>query len=376
MPSPRAGTLNRRDFLAVAGLTAAGGAAFALTGCSPVVPAGAAATPPLATYRSRRDLQPPTVTVNTSDPRTAPGAIFLAAKGPLIIDERGEPVWYLPYTGTTLATNVTTQMLHGLPVITWWQGTIIPMGYGLGEYMIYDSSYRHRHTVRAAKGLQGDLHEFLLTQSGTAMFTAYTPLAYDLRQWGGPQRGHLLDSVVQEVDVATGKLLFEWRASDHVDPWESYAAAPTGAKNPIPYDFFHVNSIDLDDDGNLLVSARNTWTVYKIERSSGDVLWRLGGKRNSFSMGPDVQFSWQHDARWQADGTMTLFDDGAGPQVEPYSRALVLAVDETDMTASVLASYVHPDHLLATSQGSMEVLPNGNVFVGYGALPNFSEYAS
>ena len=91
-----------------------------------------------------------------------------------------------------------------------------------------------------------------------------------------------------------------------------------------PYDFFHVNSIQLLPNGNLLVSARHTWTVYEINKKAGAIVWGLGGKRSSFGFGPGANFEWQHDAHLQPDGTLTLFDNGAGPgrQHERQSRAL------------------------------------------------------
>src|SRR5262249_25318509 len=159
---------------------------------------------------------------------------------------------------------------------------------------------------------------------------------------------------VQEVDVATGRVLFEWHSADHVDVDESYAPPPPAAKgaDADPYDYFHVNSIDVDRDGNLLVSARNTRAVYKIRRSDGAVLWRLGGKRSRFRLEPAARFAWQHDARRQPDGTITLFDNEAAPPVRKRSRALVLHLDARTHRATLVRSYVHPKGLLSGSQGN------------------------
>ena len=180
---------------------------------------------------------------------------------------------------------------------------------------------------------------------------------------------------MQEVDIASGQLLFEWRSADHVDPNESYVGASAGQ----PFDYFHINSIDVDTDGNLLISARHTWTVYKIDRQSGDVIWRLGGKLSDFAMGTGTQFAWQHDARRQPDGSITLFDDGSNgskPPTESQSRGLVLDVDESAHTAALGQAYSHLGGILANSQGSMQPLPNGNVLVGWGDQPFFTEFAA
>jgi hypothetical protein len=163
--------------------------------------------------------------------------------------------------------------------------------------------------------------------------------------------------------------------SDHVSPSESYLAPSPGQ----PFDFFHINSIDVEPDGNLLISARHTWTVYKVNRQTGEVIWRLGGKRSDFAMAAGTQFSWQHDARRQADGSITLFDDGSNgskPPTEDHSRGLALAVDEANHSASVLRDYSHSGTILAMSQGSMQTLPNGNVLIGWGDQPYFTEYTA
>ena len=138
------------------------------------------------------------------------------------------------------------------------------------------------------------------------------------------------------------------------------------------WDFFHINSVDLDDDGNLLISSRSMQTVYKIDRS-GKILWRLGGKSNDFDIGPGADFAWQHDARRQPDGTLTIFDNGATPAVEKLSRGLILELDEQAMTATLLRQYTHPK-ILSGSQGSVQLLANGNVFVGWGEAPHVSEF--
>jgi hypothetical protein len=135
-----------------------------------------------------------------------------------------------------------------------------------------------------------------------------------------------------------------------------------------------VNSIDLEPNGNLLVSARNTHTVYEIDRATKKILWRLGGKRSDFKLGPGARFAWQHDARRQPDGTITLFDNGAEPAVEKFSRVLVLRVDEPARTAMLVRSYHHPRRLLSPYEGNAQFLPNGHVFVGWGSNPDYTEF--
>jgi outer membrane protein assembly factor BamB len=227
-----------------------------------------------------------------------------------------------------------------------------------------DESYREVGRVRAANGLQGDHHEFLISPQDTALFTIYHQVPMDLSDMGGPAEATVLDGIAQEVDIETGEVLFEWHSLEHVGLDESYVK---------PYDYFHINSIDVDHDSNLLVSSRTTSTVYKIDRQSGEVIWRLGGKKSDFEMGPGTRTAYQHDARRQPDGTITIFDNGNVNDVG-QSRGIVVELDEEAMKATLVREYTHPDKVLSATQGNVQVLENGNVFVGWGSEPVLSEF--
>src|ERR687898_942850 len=199
----------------------------------------------------------------------------------MIVDNRGELVWFRPMRGEGVrAMDFKVQSYRGEPVLTYYQG--VGTTYGRGEYVILDSSYREMTRVRAGNGYLGDHHEFLITPQGTALFTIYSPVRWDLSSVGGPENGMVLDGIAQEVDIATGEVLFEWHSLDHVGLEESYGEKYYSDQ----LDYFHINSIDVDYDDNLLISARNTCATYKIERSTGEVLWRFGGKASDFEMGP------------------------------------------------------------------------------------------
>jgi hypothetical protein len=308
---------------------------------------------------------------------TAPGYLFLAPKknvaqsGPLIVDDDGEVVWFHPVRPG--AADFRAQRYEGRPVLTWWQGRSTK-GVGQGRYEIYDSSYRRIAEVRAGHGLAGDEHEFLLTPKGTALITIYRKVPQDLSAVGGPGNGFALDSIVQEVDVATGRVLFEWHSLGNVALTESYLKkVPKDASTP--YDYFHINSVEPGPKDTLIVCARHTQAVYEISKRTGQIVWRLGGKRSDFEMGPGTRFAWQHDARLHPDGTMTIFDDEAAPAVGKHSRAIVLRLDTKKMRARLVRAYVHPDGLLASSQGNMQVLPDGRVLVGWGSEPYVTEFS-
>ena len=322
-------------------------------------------------FRSEPSLKPPSLTVGTATTAAAPGYVFVAAitgpgqRGPQIVDNEGRIVWFRPVE--TVAINFRAQTYLGKPVLTWWEGTISKIGTGQGEGVIVDDTYTTVARVQAGNGYQADVHEFLLTPQGTALITIYNPVQADLSSVGGPANGTVLDSIVQEVDVRSGKVLLEWHSLEHVPLTDTYA--------PIldPFDYFHVNSIDVDLDGNLLVSARNTSAVYKLDRKTGNVLWRLGGRSSDFKLGPDVFFMYQHDARGHADGTLTLFDDGPSAS-SAQSRAIRLGLDLKAMRADLLQEYRHPAPLTSFAMGNAQVLPGDAMFVGWGTEPYITEF--
>ncbi len=348
-------------------------AALAVAGCG-------GRTDAFQHFQSRPDLSPPAITVTTPAHGTEPGYIFIAPKpddyqaGPMILDDSGTLVWF-KRLDTHAVTDFRVQLYRGKPVLTWWRGRAV-MGIGNGYDVITDDSYREIARVRAGNGLIADVHEFKLTPRNTALITIYHRVPMDLSSVGGPRDGKIEDGIVQEVEISSGRVLFVWHSMAEVGLDESYYPPPDPKKGKTasPWDYFHVNSVDEDADGNLLVSARNTHTLYKIDRTTGRIAWRLGGKKSDFTMGPGTTFGWQHDARWRPGGTISLFDNEANPPLAKQSRGLVLRVDEAARTVSLVREYTHPGGLLSGSQGNVQYLPDGHVFIGWGANPNFTEY--
>ncbi|HEX3805983.1 MAG TPA: arylsulfotransferase family protein [Gaiellaceae bacterium] len=340
----------------------------------------AAATEPAKVHAfvSRPDLRPPILSVLSRKDGVSAGHIFLAPssgpgqRGPLIVDDHGQPVWSRN-SRPAVAMNLRPAIYKGKPVVSWWEGKTTD-GLGDGTHIIVDDTYREVARVAAGRGRPADLHEFILTDRGTALVTSWERVFTNLSGFGGPANGVVVNGVVQELELPSGRVLFEWKSLDHVKLEESYA----GITDRAAYDYFHVNSVELDRDGNLIVSARNTWTIYKIDRGSGEVIWRLGGKQSDFTIGPDAGFAWQHDARRHggSEYLISLFDDGSAPQVQPYSKALILALDLKQMHATVHRKYIHRPPLLAHILGSTQVMPNSNVLVGWGSSPWVTEYTS
>jgi hypothetical protein len=387
-------SISRRQFFKGAGALAGGAAVAGITLETVQLLSGGGsgrtlasypvrASGPVRAFHSRPDLKPPTITV-TSGNSADSGYTFLGPwasggdqPGPLMVDQSAEPVWFNPVSSdpsvTDLwGTNFRPWTYRGQPVLAWWEGTVAHGGFGSGQGVLVDSSYQEVARVRAVNGRQMDLHEFMLTPQGTAIFTCKPPVVnVDLTAVGGPSNGQVYSPIFQEVDVRTGKLLLEWRGLDHIPISDSYLPVAE------PFDYMHINSIAVDADGNLLVSARHTWSVYKLDRQTGRVIWRLGGKSSDFHLDKDAVFSWQHDAQRPAKGLLTLFDNGSDGSINttPRSRGVVLNVDESARTVKLAREYKHPKPLLAVAMGSVQVMPSGNALVGWGTEPYVSEFS-
>ena len=331
-------------------------------------------------FVSRPDLQPPTVTVSTNSGSHTPGDIFLAPYagpgqyGPMILDGAGRLIWFKPIPTGERAADLRVQEYDGQPVLTWWQDPLVADGQRDAGVVIAGSSYRDVAIVRAGNGYQPDLHAFEITPKGTALFTVYDAIRCNLSAYGGPADGAVADTLFQEIDLRTGLVRFEWHALDHVALTDSYMPVGHGGTLFSPWDYFHINAVS-EHGEDLLVDSRNTWAAYDIDARTGQIVWRLGGKQSSFTMGPGASPAWQHDAREEADGTISFFDNGGTPQVHSQSRVIVLALNKQTMTATLVASFVHPTPLLAASQGDFQPLAGGNWLAGWGQEPFFSEFS-
>lgn len=313
------------------------------------------------------------------------GYVFLAPKqsdryapaGPAIVDDRGRIVWYLQVPRGEEATDFRTQTYRGRPVLTWWQGITTLAGYGYGVDEIYDRHYRKIGEVRAANGYSADLHEFQLTPRGTALITVYHEVPADLGGVGGPKHSWALDCIVQEIDVATGKLLFEWHSIGHVPFSESRQANQEPAWHATrhrPFDYFHLNSVSEGPNGTLLLSARNTSTIYLIARD-GRIVWRIGTAKSDFGPPAAVMMRYQHDARLLPGDLLTFFDNGGIPREEWLSSPTVLRLDPKTRTATVVKRFIHPARIASPYEGDLQLLPDGGAFVGWGGVSKVTEFA-
>jgi Arylsulfotransferase (ASST) len=332
-------------------------------------------------FHSAPQLHPPTVDVTYSSPATQGGGDILAApysgpgsSGPMIFEANGQLVWMDPLPEHEFAANLQVQSYAGSRVLTWWQGYIPQNGFGMGEEVVADGSYTPLLHVRAGNGYRADLHVFRLEANDTALLTVFNTIHCDLTSVGGPRDGDLSDTELQELDLKTGLVRREWSGVDHVALGASYASA-TQASAKWPYDFLHINSVALRADGTMLLSARNTSQLYLIEPRSGQVQTTIGGKSSGVKMEAGTETAYQHDAQTLEDGDISIFDNGGSPfTTHQQSRALIVELDSQDRTETKVAEFTHPRPLQASSQGSVQRLPDGDWFVGWGGEPYFTEF--
>jgi EmrB/QacA subfamily drug resistance transporter len=356
-------------------------------------PVGQYTTHDAYSYVTAPTLHPPQIRLVKDSPaaQLAPGYIFTAnfldlneppivgQSGPLILDRHLQPVWFEPVGEKVVAANLSLQTYQGKPALAWWQGKVTNTGATeSGEYVVVNQHYQPVARLKAKDGWVLTLHEIVI-DGDHAWVTANKNVPRDLSKYGGAYNGALIDSAVQEYNLKTGALERNWDALDHIPLSQSQASLPT---NGFPWDAYHINSIQLTGDGKFLVSMRDTWAAYLVDSASGRIQWTLGGSNSSFKFGKGARFEWQHDVSLQPDSTVSVFDDhccrltGGGTSVDPTgpSRGLVLKLDQQARTATLAAQYGNNGGFRSEYMGDTQPQPNGDVFVGWGSEPYFSEY--
>ena len=355
----------------------------------------------VASFVTAPGLKPPELTVNRSSSGQAPGFIFVAVfqnkfftdplvgqGGPMILDNKGRYVWLKPAVkGAPDTLNLQVQKYLGKPVLTYFDGTVTNTGEMTGTWHVLNDRYKEIAKLGSVDGWDPSGHELYITSDGHALITGYKHIPHrDLTAKGGGSDQTLLDSGVLEYDIKTGKLLRAWSADEHIPMSEG--VPPANPNAPVAYDPWHINSIDVDAQGNWLLSMRNTWAIYKVDSKSGQVIWTLGGRGSSFAVPDNIAFAFQHDARWRPNGEISLFDNdccgfipqpNGPPKPAPpihgsQTRGLQIKVDENAKTVSMVTENKLYD-LISGTQGNRQVLANGNVFMGWGQQPFFSEFS-
>jgi Arylsulfotransferase (ASST) len=382
--------------------------------CALMLTAAAAQAAPIGAYTSKGaysfvsapNLHPPIfgVTQKTQFSKLAPGdfmtAVFknLSAKqpmtgqsGPLILDHNLQPVWFDPIGTSALAANLQVQRYNGKPALSWWQGVVTPAGVTTsGEDVVVDQHYRRVATLKGADGWVISQHEMIIS-GANAWVTAYKNVPMNLTPYGGSANGVVLDSAVQEYNLATGQLLYTWDAlNPGGTPNVPLSQSKQKAFPGIPWDAYHINGIQLTGNESFLISLRNTWSAYLVNRLTNGIEWTLSGNPavSSFKLPTNAQFEWQHDVALHNGDEVSVFDDACcgftsitskgvkfGKASGP-SRGLVLKLNLTNHTGSFVAEYERAKNFNAYFLGNTQLLPNGNVSLGWGSTPFFSEDSS
>lgn len=291
-----------------------------------------------------------------------------------------------------------------------FQGNQQP-GYCRGHAVIFDQDYKIVKTIgTGADEVPADQHEFRLLDGGkTALLTAYGQKTWDLSSIGiKTELGWIQDSIFQEVDVATGSVLFSWSASDHVNIHDGYVKlkgsdiSGDGLTPHSAWDFLyvklfrclasksntdirysHINSIDKSVmTGNYLISARHFSSIFYIDHKDGNIIWKLEAGGDSDFTCLDFNFSFQHDARIRDENSthmlISIFDNASNQfnSTAPFSSGKLISIDYATRIATLSGPITKgPNEIRSNSQGNTQILENGNIFHGWGSWPVFSEHA-
>ncbi len=285
----------------------------------------------------------------------------------MILNPAGQLLWWRQLPTNYAAGALEPTSYEGKPALDWWQGQVTEAANGEGEGIIVNDAYEQLATVKAGNGYRSDIHEFDVTPQGTAYIDAYTPVCMPVCTAEDPP---VQDGVIQEIDIKTGLVMWEWHALGHVPTSDSEVTPASGV-----FDAYHLNAVQLLPEEKLLVSMRDTSSVYEIDQQTGAILWVLGGKKNQFKLGPGAHFYFQHDPRLEGN-LLSLFDNEAGPPLHGFSRGLVLHLNVAGKKATLRREFARPEATISGSEGSVQRLAHGAVMVGYGATRYMAEFSS
>ena len=290
------------------------------------------------------------------------------------------------------------QDLHNEPYLIYWKGnSSATFGHGYGSVHVLNSSYHEVYNIcpsvkeldlvtsaHVSYACYLDRHEALITNQGTLIATAYNVTPADLTSVGGPENGWIFDSLLFEIDLATGKVLFRWRALDHLPkiPLDQSKYPLVVGNVTLPWDYFHINSVQALPDG-YLVNSRHLFSTYKVSKN-GSIDWHLSGSHaipGDFTLPPSAYFSWQHDPRianaTDSFLTITYFnnDNSEAQNGTNSTSGLRLSLDLESHSVTLLRTLTVPSSpIFAESQGSYQPLPNGHALLGYGQIAKTREF--
>ncbi|NQY10589.1 MAG: aryl-sulfate sulfotransferase [Flavobacteriales bacterium] len=237
-----------------------------------------------------------------------------------------------------------------------------PLG---NNFHVMDSSYAVVDSFACGNGYDTDRHDLQILPNGNALMICLDWWVVDMSTVvdGGNSSAWVSGAIIQEIDGDNKNVVFEWRSIDHYAITDNLHGANLAAST---MSYVHCNSVDVDEDGNIIISSKKLDEVTKIDRSTGDIMWRLGGKNNQFTfIGDTAGFCSQHDARWMGNGNITIFDNAEFTGNSP--RAVEYHLDTSFMTATVVREYSDSLHTFSSYMGSLQRLKNGNDLISWGA---------
>ncbi len=230
-------------------------------------------------------------------------------------------------------------------------------------YLGLDRNYTVVDSFYCGNGYLTDVHELQVMQDGSAWLMSYDPqiVRMDTIVPGGKANALVTGLIIQKIDI-NKNVIFQWRSWDYVpitDATHEDLTADT-------IDYIHGNAIEVCPDGNIMISSRHIDEITKINTTSGNIIWRLGGKQNQFTfINDDIGFSHQHSVRVVSDSNIILFDNG-NFHTPSFSRAIEYRINEVNKTATLVWQYRHSPDLYAQAMGSVQRLSNGNTVIGWG----------
>lgn len=280
----------------------------------------------------------------------------------VIFDNAGSPVWY--------------QLMPDAR----WDMKVQPNGMltmlartGGMRFVGLNTNYQEVTSYSATNGYTTDEHELRVLPDGTYFLIGSYSNTVDMTRYvvGGNPAASVLETVLQQF-TPSGELIFQWRGWDNYDVRDTQISSLTGAV----IDFPHMNAIEVDSDGHFLVSSRHVSEVTKINRDTGEVIWRLGGTNSTFTFTNDPLngFCNQHAVRLVGTNRCTLFDNGDVRSPE-LSRGVEYLLDLTNLTATLTWQFRQTPDLYAPDMGNVQRLTNGNTLINWasGFLPKLTE---
>ncbi len=249
-------------------------------------------------------------------------------------------------------------------------GHLVAFRHTSPTWIIFDENFDIVDSVKVPSPMNTDFHDIILLANGNYLLIGSDEIYVDmsLKVQNGNQHATILDWSLIEVNSANN-VVFQWRLSDHFDVTDATEDIDLTQRVIDP---FHINSINEDSDGNLIISSRHMDEVTKINKQTGAIIWRIGGtacRNNQFTFTNDTYqnytgFSHQHDAHILPNGHLILFDNG-NLKPTPYSRAVEYVLNTSNMTATKVFEYRNSPDIYVETMGNVQRLPNGNTLIGW-----------